>query len=155
MDQTKELFVQSGTAQVGNRIIQTFSCTLPHAGITVHTCDMESPITYAYITFATKGRGNGGEPHCLEHMVYFGSDKYERGKLDDFAIKCLSNGTNSWTATDHSCYTTKTAGYEGMIAVLPVYIHYLLFPTLTAQAFATEVHHIDGEGKDNGVSIFI
>ncbi|KAA6388941.1 MAG: putative zinc metalloprotease [Streblomastix strix] len=151
MDLQKELFVQTSTAQVGNRIIQTFSCSLPYVGITVHTCDMESPMTYSYISFATKGRGNSGELRRLEHLIFFGSDKCKRGKLDDFAIKCLSNGTNSWTATDHSCYTTKTAGYEEMNAIFPVYIHYFLFLTLTTQAFATDVHHIDEEGKDNGV----
>uniref|UniRef100_A0A914VHF9 Peptidase M16 C-terminal domain-containing protein n=1 Tax=Plectus sambesii TaxID=2011161 RepID=A0A914VHF9_9BILA len=35
--------------------------------------------------------------------------------------------------------------------MLPVYMDHLLCPTLTDEQFATEVHHINGEGEDAGV----
>jgi Zn-dependent M16 (insulinase) family peptidase len=52
---------------------------------------------------------------------------------------------------DHTCYTLTTAGAEGVKQLLPVYMDHILYPTLTDTGFYTEVHHIDGEGKDAGV----
>jgi Zn-dependent M16 (insulinase) family peptidase len=41
-------------------------------------------------------------------------------------------------------------GSEAFLNILPVYMDHVLFPTMTELAFQTEVHHIDGEGKDVG-----
>lgn len=35
-------------------------------------------------------------------------------------------------AEDHTCYTVDTAGAEGFIRLLPVYLDHVLFPTLKA-----------------------
>ena len=54
------------------------------------------------------------------------------------------------------------AGSEGFLALLPVYLDHVLFPTLTdtvciafccsyMKGFHTEVHHITGTGEDAGV----
>ncbi len=45
----------------------------------------------------------------------------------------------------------ETAGSQGFLNMLPVYIEHVLFPTLTAAAYKTEVHHINGDGEDAGV----
>ena len=61
------------------------------------------------------------------------------------ANRCLCAGTNAWTAVDHTCYTIETAGSEGFLRILPVYLDHILFPTLKDSAFLTEVHHINGQ----------
>jgi Zn-dependent M16 (insulinase) family peptidase len=70
--------------------------------------------------------------------------------LDKFVQLCGSDGTNAWTATDNTCYTISTAGIDGLLTVLPVFLDHILFPLLTEECFTTEVHHVDGEGKDGG-----
>ena len=67
------------------------------------------------------------------------------------ANRCLADRTNAWTDTDHTCYTVYTAGKEGFLTILPVYVDHILFPLLREDAFVTEVHHINGQGKDSGV----
>ena len=71
--------------------------------------------------------------------------------LDLMANRCLADRTNAWTDTDHTCYTVYTAGKEGFLTILPIYVDHILFPLLREDAFVTEVHHINGEGKDSGV----
>ncbi|KAI8846424.1 hypothetical protein BC829DRAFT_445338 [Chytridium lagenaria] len=49
-----------------------------------------------------------------------GSEEYkERGFLDTLATRCLSSGSNAYTAEDHTAYTITTAGGEGMMEVMP------------------------------------
>ena len=71
--------------------------------------------------------------------------------LDLFANRCLAQGTNAWTDTDHTCYTMTTAGSEGFLNLLPIYLDHVLYPTLTDAGYSTEVHHVNGEGEDAGV----
>lgn len=87
-------------------------------------------------------------PHTLEHAIFLGSEKYPfKGILDKLANRSLADGTNAWTATDHTCYTLYTAGCEGALNLLPVYADHILNPLLTDNAFTTEVHHITGDGE--------
>jgi hypothetical protein len=37
-----------------------------------------------------------------------------------------------------------------MLDIVPIYLDHLVVPTLTDTGCYTEVHHIDGEGKDAG-----
>ena len=74
-----------------------------------------------------------------------------QGLLDLLANRCLSNGTNAWTAEDHTCYTLSCAGAEGFLNILPIYLDHVLWPTLTDSGFYTEVHHINPEGENAGV----
>ena len=95
-----------------------------------------------YFTLATEAHSDDGCPHCLEHLVFLGSEQYPfKGVLDSLATRCLCNGTNAWTAVDHTCYTVTTAGSEGFLNLLPVYLDHILYPTLTDAAFTTEVCH--------------
>ena len=53
------------------------------------------------IGYCTK---DDGLPHTLEHAVFMGSELYPfKGILDKLANRCLADGTNAWTATDHTC----------------------------------------------------
>ncbi len=40
--------------------------------------------------------------------------------LDVLARRSLAGLTNAWTAQDHTCYWTDTAGAEGFLNILPV-----------------------------------
>lgn len=81
-----------------------------------------------------------------------GSEKYPyKGIIDHLANRGFSNGTNAWTDTDHTAYTVSTAGEQGFLQLLPIYVDHILYPTLTKAGFTTEVHHIDGQGEDSGV----
>ena len=53
-----------------------------------------------------------------------------QGLLDLLANRCLAHGTNAWTATDHTAYTMETAGSEGFLNLLPIYLDHVLYPTL-------------------------
>ena len=61
-----------------------------------------------------------------------GSEKYPyKGALDLFANRGFSDGTNAWTSIDHTAYTVSTAGEQGFLQLLPIYIDHILFPTVT------------------------
>lgn len=65
-------------------------------------------------------------------LVFMGSEKYPyKGILDILANRGFSNGTNAWTDTDHTAYTVSTAGEQGFLQLLPIYVDHILFPTIT------------------------
>ena len=69
-----------------------------------------------------------------------GSEKYPfKGIIDQLANRGFSNGTNAWTDTDHTAYTVSTAGEQGFLQILPIYVDHILYPTLTQSGFVTEV----------------
>lgn len=65
-----------------------------------------------------------------------------QGLLDLLANRCLAQGTNAWTATDHTCYTIETAGSEGFINMLPIYLDHVLYATLTVSITHMALHVI-------------
>ncbi|XP_059059298.1 uncharacterized protein C05D11.1-like [Achroia grisella] len=121
-------------------------------GLTVIIADVEGPLVNGFFCLATEAHDDDGLPHTLEHLIFLGSKRYPyKGVLDLLANRCMAHGTNAWTDTDHTCYTIYTAGDEGMLTLLPIYLDHILRPTLTDEGFITEVHHIDGDGEDAGV----
>lgn len=113
---------------------------------------VDGPMVGGYFTFATEAQDDDGLPHTLEHLIFLGSELYPyKGVLDLLANKCLASGTNAWTVVDSTTYTMETAGSEGFLNLLPVYLDHMLYPTLTDSAFTTEVYHVTGAGKDGGV----
>lgn len=121
-------------------------------GLRIVTADIECPIVKGDLVFATEAFDDDGLPHTLEHLVFMGSENYPyKGVLDLLANRCLASGTNAYTDTDHTNYTLSTAGSEGFLNLLPIYLDHVLFPTLTDSAYMTEVHHINGEGENAGV----
>lgn len=80
-----------------------------------------------------------------------GSEKYPyKGTSARLASRCFSD-KNAETHIDHTEYTISTAGPQGFLQMLPVYVDHILYPTLTDASFITEVHHIDPQGEDSGV----
>ncbi|CAN7993566.1 unnamed protein product [Ixodes hexagonus] len=121
-------------------------------GLTVFVSEFDGPLVNGYLCVATEAEDDDGLPHTLEHLVFMGSEEYPyKGVLDQLANRCLASGTNAWTDTDHTCYTMTTAGAQGFLNLLPIYLDHVLYPLLTEAAFITEVHHINAEGENAGV----
>jgi Zn-dependent M16 (insulinase) family peptidase len=127
-------------------------------GLTVCFATVDGPIVNGYFTLATEAVTNDyahcddGLPHTLEHLVFLGSDDYPfKGMLDQLANRCFAQGTNAWTDIDHTAYTVTTAGSEGFLNLLPIYLDHILFCRCEDPGFLTEVHHINGEGDNAGV----
>ncbi|XP_063241639.1 uncharacterized protein C05D11.1-like [Bacillus rossius redtenbacheri] len=121
-------------------------------GLTVVIAEVEGPVVHGYFCLATEAHDDDGLPHTLEHLIFLGSEQYPyKGVLDLLANRCLASGTNAWTDTDHTCYTMTTAGSEGFLTLMPIYLDHVLYPTLTDSGYLTEVHHVTGEGEDAGV----
>ncbi|ULT99400.1 hypothetical protein L3Y34_000613 [Caenorhabditis briggsae] len=142
----------SCTETVLNGGIKLFLYSSKNTKLRVAIGEVPGPMVHGAVSFVTEADSDDGLPHTLEHLVFMGSKKYPfKGVLDVIANRCLADGTNAWTDTDHTAYTLSTVGSDGFLKVLPVYINHLLTPMLTASQFATEVHHITGEGNDAGV----
>ncbi|KDN42524.1 hypothetical protein K437DRAFT_269392 [Tilletiaria anomala UBC 951] len=121
-------------------------------GLTVIWANFESPLLNSYITVASEIFNDSGVPHTLEHLVFLGSEQYPyKGVLDSLANRAFAQGTNAWTSGTETCYTLTTAGSDGFLRMLPVYLDHVFFPTLTDAGFVTEVYHINGKGEDAGV----
>ncbi|ELU05156.1 hypothetical protein CAPTEDRAFT_140557 [Capitella teleta] len=135
-----------------NDVIPVKKYKSKQTGLRVVVANIGGPIVNGYLCLATEAFDDDGLPHTLEHLVFMGSEKYPfKGVLDHLANRCLASGTNAWTDTDHTCYTMTTAGSEGFLNLLPIYLDHVLYPTLTEAGYLTEVHHINGEGEDAGV----
>lgn len=111
----------------------------------------KGPLCSLSIVVPTIPENDAGLPHTLEHLVFCGSVSHKRGFLDTMATRALSNGTNAYTCQDHTCYEITTAGWDGMKDIFPVFLEHILRPTLTESQFLTEVYHLDGEAKQQGV----
>ena len=130
--------------------IRIYRSTL--TALTVTLIDTDGPVVSGYFTLATEESSHDGLPHTLEHLIFLGSEKYPyKGVLDLAANQCFAQGTNAWTSIDHTAYTVQTAGLDGFLILLPIYLDHILFPTLTEQGYTTEVHHVNGDGEDAGV----
>lgn len=85
-----------------------------------------------FINLATEAHDDDGLPHTLEHLVFLGSEDYPyKGVLDLLANRCLASGTNAATQIDSTFYTMITAGSEGFLSLMPIYLDHILYPLLT------------------------
>ena len=145
-------FVEESTVSVPE--LQGAVRTFVHrtSGVRVALCDVAGPLCSAFVVVPTVAADDRGLPHTLEHLVFCGSRAVpHRGYLDHLALRCLTSGTNAWTADDHTAYTATTAGPVGMYRLLPVFLDHILHPTLRQTQFVTEVYHVDGDGREQGV----
>ncbi|KAG9314439.1 Metalloenzyme, LuxS/M16 peptidase-like protein [Chiua virens] len=122
------------------------------SGLSLVHLDYEAPLINGYFVVATEIFNDSGCPHTLEHLVFMGSEKFPyKGIIDHLANRGFSEGTNAWTDNDHTAYTASTAGEQGFLQLLPIYLDHILYPTMSKAAFVTEVHHINAKGEDAGV----
>ena len=121
-------------------------------GLTVAMAKIDSPVVHGEFCLATRGESDDGLPHILEHLIFEGSDEYPYNQaLDLLATRSLGAWTNAATYQDRTCYLLSTAGTSGFLEILPIYLDHLLFPWLREEEFLTEVHHVNGDGEDDGV----
>ncbi|CUA75459.1 putative protein C3H1,02c [Schizosaccharomyces pombe 972h-] [Rhizoctonia solani] len=121
-------------------------------GLSVVHIDYEAPIVNGYFVVATEIFNDSGCPHTLEHLVFMGSEQYPyKGVLDNLCNRAFSQGANAWTGTDHTAYTLSTAGSQGFLQLLPVYVDHVLYPRILDADFVTEVHHVNSKAEDAGV----
>ncbi|KRT80126.1 Peptidase [Oryctes borbonicus] len=121
-------------------------------GLTLVIAEVEGPVVNGFFCLVTEAFDDDGLPHTLEHLIFLGSETYPyKGVLDLLANRCLASGTNAWTDIDHTCYTMETAGSEGFLSLMPIFLDHILYPILSDEGFITEVHHITSEGEDAGV----
>ncbi|OLL24900.1 hypothetical protein NEOLI_001494 [Neolecta irregularis DAH-3] len=146
----------------GNKISQYRS---ENTGLQIVVVDVEGPVISCHSVLATESMylirfnwlmqavsDDSGCPHTLEHLVFLGSTKYPyKGILDLLANRAFAQGTNAWTAVDHTAYHIKSVSEDGFLRILPIYLDHILFPTLEESAFTTEVYHMNGSGEDAGV----
>lgn len=86
----------------------------------------------------TEALDDDGLPHTLEHLIFLGSEDYPyKGLLDLWANRCLASGTNARTCRDHTYYTMTTAGSQGFLSLMPIYLEHILYPTLKVQILIT------------------
>ena len=132
----------------------SITITLYESNLTGMHCvvfDQAGPGVDGYFALATEIDDDSGVPHTLEHLCFMGSKFHpNKGQLDKLATLACSR-LNAYTATDRTVYTLRSAGRNSFAQILPVYLEHLIVPSLTDAACYTEVHHIDGEGKDAGV----
>ncbi len=113
--------------------------------------DREGPRVDGFFTLATEIHDDSGAPHTLEHLCFMGSRSYRyKGLLSKLSSRAYSD-INAWTATDHTAYELHSAGWAAFSQTLPIYLEHIILPTLTDAVCYTEVHHVDGSGKDAGV----
>ncbi|XP_072172090.1 uncharacterized protein C05D11.1-like [Diadema setosum] len=137
---------------VSNGIVPVTKYKSKRTGLTVCLAEVGGPLVNGFFVLATEAHDDDGLPHTLEHLIFLGSEDYPfKGVLDMLANRCLAQGTNAWTDTDHTCYTVMTAGGEGFLNLMPIYLDHVVYPTLTDAGYITEVHHINGEGENAGV----
>jgi Zn-dependent M16 (insulinase) family peptidase len=101
---------------------------------------------------ATETFDDKGLPHTLEQLTFMGSKTHPyRGALHLLASRAGADALSAWTAIDHTAYTISSAGAEGFLNMLPVYLEHILYPTLTDEGFLSEIYHVDGHGEEGGV----
>lgn len=66
-------------------------------------------------------------------------------------FKDLGNLAQSRTNQDHTCYTVDTAGAEGFLRLLPVYLDHVLFPTLKAMNSTLTYFDMRGVGLETSI----
>ncbi|MBW0474952.1 hypothetical protein O181_014667 [Austropuccinia psidii MF-1] len=121
-------------------------------GLSIVWIEAETPLISADFTVANEISDDSGVPHTLEHLTFRGSEKYPYGgTLDRLATRSFATGTNAGTTTTFTMYNLVTAGPDGVLRLLPVFFDGILNPTLTPEAFSTEIYHINDKGEEGGV----
>lgn len=101
-----------------------------------------NPLFQVGIVVPTLANDHGGLPHTLEHLIFLGSTTHPtKGFLDKLATAAVADGTNAYTAEDHTCYTVCTASADGLVAIVPVFLEHVLYPVLDDAHFASEVYY--------------
>lgn len=155
MKSTPWKIVTEHRASIASFLVQTTRLIHRSSGFQCVFVDLgeSSALFTSSVVVPTFAYDHKGLAHTLEHLIFCGSRLHpEKGTLDQIANSFLSNGTNAYTAEDHTCYTFNTCHSEGLNRILPIFLDHIFFPTLGKDHFYTEVNHVVGEeGKLGGV----
>ncbi|KAI8326282.1 hypothetical protein GQ54DRAFT_253351, partial [Martensiomyces pterosporus] len=85
-------------------------------------------------------------------VVFCGSEMYPfRGYIDAVASHNLGQPMNASTYNDMTLFTFDGLSQEGAANVLPVALDHIMHPLIQDSHFATEVYHVDRDGRQQGV----
>ncbi|KAJ1800685.1 hypothetical protein LPJ59_000898 [Coemansia sp. RSA 2399] len=89
---------------------------------------------------------------CQTPVVFCGSEKYPyRGYIDVVASQSLGQPMNATTYSDMTIFKFVGLGQEAASNVLPVALDHVMHPLIQDNHFATEVYHVDQDGRQQGV----
>ncbi|KAJ2226330.1 hypothetical protein H4R99_006703 [Coemansia sp. RSA 1722] len=118
----------------------------------VVVCPIAGLICNLTVCMPTLCSDHKGTAHTLEHLVFCGSQKHPyRGYIDALASNNLGQPLNASTHKDMTLYKFVGLCQEGAANVLPAVLDHIMHPTLHDNHFATEVYHIDHDGRQQGV----
>ncbi|KAJ2787422.1 hypothetical protein GGI15_000724 [Coemansia interrupta] len=118
----------------------------------VVVCPVPGLVCNMSVCMPTPCSDHKGTPHTLEHLVFCGSEKYPyRGYLDALASHNLGQPLNASTHKDMTLYKFVGLCQEGAANVLPAVLDHIMHPIIQDNHFATEVYHVDQEGRQQGV----
>ena len=151
MDSFEEVSLSAGSLDPADICLGTRLFRSRASGLQVCLADVPGPLINVYSTLRTESHDSRGLPHSLEHLIFLGSERYPyRGILDQLSNLAFADGTNAWTAQDHTTYTLTCGSKNGLQTILPIYLDHIFFPLLEDPHFLTEVYAFDGQG-DAGV----
>ncbi|KAJ2751248.1 hypothetical protein GGI19_004607 [Coemansia pectinata] len=85
-------------------------------------------------------------------VVFCGSEKYPyRGYIDAVSSHNLGQPLNASTYDDMTVFKYVGLSQEGAANVLPVVLDHIMHPLIQDSQFATEVYHVDQDGRQQGV----
>ncbi|KAJ2633519.1 hypothetical protein H4R22_000422 [Coemansia sp. RSA 1290] len=118
----------------------------------VVVCQMPGPLCHMAVCVPTVCTDHKGKPHTLEHMVFCGSERFPYlGYIDAVAAHNLGQPMNASTYPDMTMYKFAGLGQEGAANMLPIVLDHVMHPLIQDNHFATEVYHVDQDGRQQGV----
>lgn len=106
------------------------------------------PHKSAAILFRTIPSDSTGAPHCLEHIVLCGSDKYPvRDPFMKMLTRSLNSYMNAWTGSDFTMYPFSTQNHKDFSNLLNVYMDSVFFPLITEHDFRQEAWRLEYTGN--------
>ena len=96
------------------------------------------------VLFRTTPENDRGAPHCLEHLVLCGSQRYPvRDPFFSMLNRSLNTYMNAWTGPDFTAYPFSTLNSKDFENLLRVYLDSVLFPRLRDIDFKQEAVRLE------------
>jgi len=99
--------------------------------------------------FKTPAENNKGTTHILEHCVFTGSEKFNKGDIMDFMKdNSLSSYLNAGTYIDATLYYFASSFQKDYFNLMNLYLDFVFFPKLDLEKYRREAHFFQkSEGK--------
>ncbi|MFI5251778.1 MAG: M16 family metallopeptidase [Bacteroidota bacterium] len=153
------MFAQENKGAAGSKVFpyQIYQDQLEN-GLKIVSIPFDSPGIIAYYTVVRTGSRNEVEPgksgfaHFFEHMMFRGTEKYDKDKFND-VLKSIGADNNAFTSDDQTIYHTfaSSAALEQMMDIESDRFMHLKY---SEDDFKTEAGAILGEYNKNSSSPF-